>query len=217
MKTGNFDALKREQIEIEIKEKLKNWKEIIQQYQVPNTRKAILQICTTFLPYLGLWVLMYLSLNWSIWLTIGIGVINVFFLVRIFIIQHDCGHQSFLKSKRWNNIIGVVCSVFSTIPYKYWAKVHNHHHGHTGQLEERNIGDINFITVQEFKKRGRFGRLGYRVFRSPFVLFFIAPSFYFLVSNRIPSFNLKGWHKICLLYTSPSPRDATLSRMPSSA
>ena len=185
-----------DEIEAEIKEKLKNWRQIIQKYQVPNNRKAFLQILNSFLPYIGLWVLMYFSLNWSIWLTILIGMVNVFFLVRIFIIQHDCGHQSFFKSKRMNNLIGLFCSFFSTIPFKYWAKVHNHHHGHTGQLEERNIGDINFITVKEYRSRGKWKRFSYRLFRHPLVLFVVAPFWYFIFSNRFPSFNLRGWNKV---------------------
>lgn len=186
----------KDELEREIKEKLQNWKEIIHKYQVPDNKKAVLQICTTFLPFIGLWVLMYFSLQWSIFITIAIGLINVFFMVRIFIIQHDCGHQSFLASQKLNNIVGVACSLFSTIPYKYWAKVHNYHHGHTGQLEERNIGDINFITVDEYRSRGAWGRFTYRLFRNPIVLFFIAPVYYFLVSNRFPTFNLRGWSKV---------------------
>ena len=185
-----------EELEAEIKEKLHNWKELIAQYQVPSNKKAVLQIITTFLPFLGMWALMYLSLDWSLWITILIGVVNVFFLVRIFIIQHDCGHQSFFGSNKVNNIVGYICSFFSTIPYKYWAKVHNHHHGHTGQLEERNIGDINFITVKEYYLRSKWKKFTYRLFRHPIVLFFIAPMWYFVYSNRVPSFNLKGWNKI---------------------
>lgn len=169
---------------------------MIQDYQIPNTKKALLQILTTFLPYISLWVLMYISLSWSVWLTIGIGIVNVFFLVRIFIIQHDCGHQSFLGSQRWNNILGITCSFFSTIPYKYWAKVHNHHHGHTGQLEERNIGDIYFITVDEYRQRSKWGKFRYRLFRHPLVMFFVVPTVYFVVSNRFPTLNLKGWKKV---------------------
>ena len=99
---SNLDSL-----EIEIQEKLKNWKDIIVQYQKPDQKKAILQLCTTFLPYLALWVLMYFAWSYSLILTIALGLINSFFLVRIFIIQHDCGHQSFLGSKRWNNAIAV--------------------------------------------------------------------------------------------------------------
>ena len=83
-------------IETEILDKLQNWKAMIQEYQIPDKKKAILQLITTFVPYLALWTLMYFSMSWSIWLTIPIGLINAFFLVRIFIIQHDCGHQSFL-------------------------------------------------------------------------------------------------------------------------
>lgn len=183
-------------LESEILEKLKNWKQLIAEYQIPDEKKAIIQILTSFLPFVGLWTLMYFSLNWSIWLTIPIGMINAFFLVRIFIIQHDCGHQSFFTSQRWNNLVGWICSFFSTIPYKYWAKVHNHHHGHTGQLEERDIGDINFITVEEYRNRSAWGKFTYRLFRNPLVLFVVAPFWYLMVSNRLPTFKLKGWYKI---------------------
>ena len=139
----------------EIVNALKDWKSIIAKYQTPDTKKAIIQMITTFGPFIGLWVLMYFSLDYSILLTIGLGLINAFFLVRIFIIQHDCGHQSFLKSKKLNNFIGRVCSVFSFIPYRYWAKTHNFHHGHCGQLEVRDIGDIPMLTVNEYKEKTR--------------------------------------------------------------
>lgn len=184
------------QKEQEILDKLKNWKHIIKEYQVPNTKKAVIQMVNTFLPFIGLWTLMYFSLDWSIFITIALGLINAFFLVRIFIIQHDCGHQSFLASHKWNNFVGWICSLFSTIPYRYWAKVHNYHHGHTGQLEERDIGDINFITVEEYRNRSKWGRFKYRVFRTPMVLFFVAPFWYFIFSNRLPTFKLPGWHHV---------------------
>ena len=173
-------------IEKEIREKLANWKSLIQEYQIPSTKKAITQMITTFLPFLSLWVMMYFVYDYSVLLTLSLAAINAFFMVRIFIIQHDCGHQSFTSSKKINNFIGTICSLFSSIPYKYWAKVHNHHHGHTGQLEERDIGDINFLTVAEFKARGAWGRLRYRFFRHPITLFVVVPIFYFTISNRIP-------------------------------
>ena len=183
------------EIDKEIKSALANWKSIIEKYQIPSTKKAIIQMITSFLPYIALWVLMYLSFNWSIWITIALAFVNAFFLVRIFIIQHDCGHQSFLGSQKWNNFIGFICSLFSSLPYKYWAKVHNHHHGHTGQLEERDIGDINFLTVEEYRNKGWFGRLQYRMFRSPIVLFCLAPVWYFTYSNRVPIVSFKGMVK----------------------
>lgn len=186
--------------ELEIKDSLKNWKKIISNYQIPNTKKAVFQILSTFVPYFALWVLMYFSLSWSYWITFFLAVINSFFMVRIFIIQHDCGHQSFLKSKRWNNIIGTICSLFSSIPYKYWAKVHNHHHGHSGQLEmeDRDIGDIKFLTVEEYQQLTKWKKFKYRIFRSPVVLFGLAPLIYLTFSNRLPMFKLKGWSKVRL-------------------
>lgn len=183
------------ELEKEIKQKLANWKAIIEKYQIPNNKKAIIQIVNSFAPYIGLWVLMYCSLNWSIWITLLLAIINSFFLVRIFIIQHDCGHQSFFGSQKLNNVVGFVCSFFSSIPFKYWAKIHNHHHGHTGQLEQRDIGDIDFLTVREYKNRNWLGRLKYRAFRTPLVLFVVAPIFYFTVSNRYPFMKFKGMLK----------------------
>ena len=174
------------ELEKEIKAKLADWKNIISEYQIPDTSKATVQIINSFLPFILLWILMYLSLDYSLFIFFALGIINAFFLVRIFIIQHDCGHQSFTKYKKVNNALGVICSIFSSLPYKYWAKIHNHHHGHTGQLEERDIGDINFLTTSEFKARNTWGRFKYRFFRHPFTLFVIVPIFYFTISNRVP-------------------------------
>ena len=106
-----------------------NWQNIVIKYQKANTKAAVWQIITSFLPFIGLWILMYFSLSVSYWLTLGLGLVNAFFLVRIFIIQHDCGHQSFMASRKVNDAIGFVCSGLSLIPYKYWAKAHNFHHG----------------------------------------------------------------------------------------
>ncbi len=177
----------------EIKASLQNWKDIVRDYQKPDNKKAIIQIINTFLPYLGLWVLMYFSLDWSIYITIALGIINAFFLVRIFIIQHDCGHQSFFGSKKANNAVGFICSFFSLIPYKYWAKVHNFHHGHCGQIETWEIGDIPTKTVKEYQQLSIWGKLRYRIWRTPIVTFVIAPIWYMLISNRIPTIKLNNW------------------------
>ncbi|MFT6336853.1 MAG: omega-6 fatty acid desaturase (delta-12 desaturase) [Halioglobus sp.] len=179
----------------EIVESLKHWKEIVKKYQEPDNKKAAIQLLTSFLPYLGLWVLMYFSMRWSIFITIGLGIINAFFLVRIFIIQHDCGHQSFMKSKKLNNFVGYVCSIFSGLPYKYWARVHNFHHAHSGVLETIDIGDIPTLTVNEFRRLSRWGRLKYKTWRNPFITFVIAPAYYIGLSNRFPGIKFKTWKK----------------------
>lgn len=178
-------------IEEKIKKDLANWKSIVAKYQKPDAKKAILQMLTSFLPFLGLWVLMYFTYSYSKLLTLALAAVNAFFLVRIFIIQHDCGHQSFFGSKTWNNIVGIISSYFSTIPYHYWARTHSYHHAHTGMLEHRDIGDIDFMTVEEYRQKGKWHRFWYRVFRTPFVLFFIVPIFYFVISLRLPLIKLK--------------------------
>ncbi|MEZ4949737.1 MAG: fatty acid desaturase [Saprospiraceae bacterium] len=181
--------------DLEIKKFLKNWNDIIAEYSIPDVKKATIQILNSFLPFIGLWILMYYSLEWSYWITLGLAVINAFFLVRIFIIQHDCGHQSFLKSRNVNNTIGFIASFFSTIPYKYWARSHNYHHAHCGQLEVRDIGDIEVLTVEEFNALSKAKQIQYRVFRSPLVMFILGPIYYLGFTLRLPLIKLKGWKK----------------------
>ena len=174
---------------------MQNWQQIVKKYQTPNPKLAVSQMITSFLPFIGLWVLMYFSLEVSYFLTLGMAFLNAFFLVRIFIIQHDCGHQSFLSSRKLNNSIGFVCSLFSLIPYKYWAKSHNFHHGHNGQLEEeiRDIGDLGLLTVEEFSKLSALGKFKYRVYRMPIVLFGVGSMYYILIHNRLPMIKEKGF------------------------
>lgn len=179
-----------------LKDTLKNWRAKIKPYQTPQTSKAIIQLLNSFLPFIGLCVLMYFSLNWSYLITIALAGIAALFLVRIFIIQHDCGHQSFLKSRKWNNIIGFVSSLFSTVPFTYWSRSHNIHHAHNGQLEYRGIGDIHFLTTDEYSKLSLWRKLSYRIFRSGFVQFVISPIAFLLVILRYPFVRQKGWKKI---------------------
>ncbi|MFN0174402.1 MAG: fatty acid desaturase family protein [Saprospiraceae bacterium] len=173
---------------------LKQLPPIVKSYQLPNTRKAVIQILNSFLPFVAIWVAMYFLIDVSFWLVLPLAAINAFFLVRIFIIQHDCGHQSFTANRKANDFIGEVCSLLSFMPYRYWAKSHNFHHGHNGILwEHRDIGDINLLTVNEFKALPWWKKLHYALFRSFPVLFVIGPAWYLLIQNRFPLIRLKGW------------------------
>lgn len=175
---------------------------IVKAYQLPDTKKAVIQILNSFLPFVAIWIAMYLLIDVSFWATLALAFVNAFFLVRIFIIQHDCGHQSFTANRKVNDIIGEICSIISFMPYRYWAKSHNFHHGHNGILwEHRDIGDINLLTVNEFKNLSRFQKIRYGIFRSAPVLFLIGPAWYLLIQNRFPVIRLKGWehaHKALL-------------------
>ena len=175
---------------------LNNWRSQLSRFQRPDTRQAVVQVLNSFLPFFALWGCMYYSLRWSYLITLPLGVITAFFLVRIFIIQHDCGHQSFLRSRWWNNTIGLVSSLFSSIPYKYWSSTHNAHHLHNGQLEHRGLGDIYYMTTEEYGRQPRWKRLVYRLFRTPVFQFVVVPIAYLAVTLRYPFIRLKGWDKI---------------------
>jgi omega-6 fatty acid desaturase (delta-12 desaturase) len=188
-------------IEKEISEKLKNWRKITSKYKKKSTKKAVLQILTSFLPFVAIWILMYFMIDVSMWIVLALGTINAFFLVRIFIIQHDCGHQSFFKSRKKNDLFGYICSVFSFLPFKYWAKTHNFHHCHTGVLEteHRTVGDLPTLTVDEYKNSNWWGRLKYRIFRMPLVTFVISPVYYFIVTTKFPILKFENKRKTYLM------------------
>lgn len=145
---------------------------IVSKYRVPDFKKATWQMITSFVPFIAIRLLMYYSMSTSYRLLVPLAIINAFFLVRIFIIQHDCGHQSFTSSAKINNFIGRCCSMLTRIPYTYRAKSHNFHHNHNSKLRKhRDIGDIHTYTVQEYSQLHRFRKLIYRLFRSAPVMF----------------------------------------------
>lgn len=162
------------------------WRAVVAKYQQPDVRKSVWQIVNSFGGFFFCWVLMYFSLNISYLLTLLLAVPAAGFLVRIFIIQHDCGHGSFFKSRRANDTVGSVCGVFTLVAYKYWRKSHAIHHAHHAELEERGIGDVWTLTVDEYLQAGWRKRAAYRVFRNPFFLFVIAPGINFLILERFP-------------------------------
>ena len=177
----------------EIKQALADWPVRFKKYAQSDSSKAIWQMITSFVPFIAIWVLMYYSLEWSYAITWLLALLNAFFTVRIFIIQHDCGHRSYFKNQRWNKIVGWICSIFTFIPFQYWAQVHDFHHGHSGQLEVRDIGDINTLTVKEFDEASPREKLAYRLFRMPVITFVIGPVIYLLRNNRFTLVKLQGW------------------------
>jgi omega-6 fatty acid desaturase (delta-12 desaturase) len=127
------------------------------------------------------------ALEVSYWLMLPIAALAAGFLVRIFIILHDCGHASFFKSKRANNLVGLVAGLLNFTPYYHWRWQHGLHHGTSGDLDRRGMGDIWTLTVQEYLQSSRSRRAAYRFVRNPVVLFLIAPLFVFVVQQRFAS------------------------------
>ena len=163
------------------------WKQAIAEHRKPVLRSGLWQICNSLIPYLALWGLMVWTLNISYWITLALAVFAAGFLVRIFIIFHDCGHGSFFKSKRANRLTEFVTGVLTFTPYRQWRYEHALHHATSGDLDRRGTGEIWTLTVQEYLEASRWKRFSYRLARNPLVLFGVAPSFVFLVQQRFPS------------------------------
>jgi acyl-lipid omega-6 desaturase (Delta-12 desaturase) len=162
------------------------WKEVVARYQRPSAKRASWQIVNTLVPYAVLWYLIYLSLNvW--WLVVPLAVLAGAFLVRAFIIFHDCGHGSFFKSSKANHIWGAITGVLTFTPFYHWRWEHAIHHSSSGDLDRRGTGDVWTLTVQEYLESSRWKRFAYRLARNPIVLFVIAPLVLFVVWQRIPS------------------------------
>jgi len=163
------------------------WKEIIAKYQKPAVWRGIWQLVNTLVPLATLWFLIYLCLPVVWWLTIPLAVLAGGFLVRLFIIFHDCGHGSFFPSRKANDIVGFITGVLTFTPFRHWSREHAIHHATSGDLDRRGTGDIWTLTVQEYLEASRWRRFAYRLARNPVILFGLAPFYMFLVKQRIPS------------------------------
>ena len=161
------------------------WKEIVARYQKPCVGRATWQMVNTIIPFLALWVLMYITRGISWWLTVPLAILAGAFVVRMFIIFHDCGHGSFFKSQKANHIVGTITGILTFTPYYHWRWEHAIHHSSSGDLDRRGMGDVWTLTVQEYLESSRWRRFSYRLARNPFILFVIAPMILFLGINRV--------------------------------
>jgi acyl-lipid omega-6 desaturase (Delta-12 desaturase) len=164
-----------------------SWKQIVARYQRPAFFRALWQVLNTLVPYGALWFLMYRSLAISLWLTIPLAVLAGGFLVRVFIIFHDCAHGSFFRSPWANALMGNLTGVLCFTPFYRWRWEHSVHHSSAGDLDRRGTGDVWTMTVQEYLAASRWKRFSYRLARNPFILFVVAPAALFLVLERFPT------------------------------
>jgi len=165
---------------------MKELKATLAPYARSNTRIALGQMLVTLFLYIAGWVLMVFSLQVSYWLTLLLAIPTAGFLVRIFIFFHDCGHNSFFPSTKWNRRIGFWLGVLVFTPGEQWWKSHAIHHATSGNLDKRGVGDVTTLTVEEYRKLTPLGRLGYRLFRNPLIMFGLGPIWMFLLSHRLP-------------------------------
>lgn len=158
--------------------------QILKPYATPSIKSSLWQTFNTFIPLFANYYLMYLSLSYSYWLTLALALLAAGFTVRLFIIQHDCGHMAFFPSRTWNDRLGYVCSLFTMVPYFYWKRQHALHHSTNGNLDKRGIGDMDVFTVEEYLAMNKWQRFRYRAYRNPLVFLFIGPLVLFFVINR---------------------------------
>ncbi|WP_028591925.1 fatty acid desaturase [Paenibacillus massiliensis] len=169
--------------------RLSHLKKNVAAFEQTNTRSSIWQLINTLGPLLLLWYAAYLSLSISYWLTLPISIVAAGFIIRTFIIFHDCGHQSFFKNKRANDIVGTITGVITLCPYQQWKNTHAIHHATSSNLDKRGTGDMWVLTIEEYVAAGFWQRLAYRFYRNPLVMFVLGPIYIFLISYR---FNRKG-------------------------
>ncbi len=156
-------------------------------YQHPSKALSIWQLINTLIPLAGSWAVSWFALQVSFWLALPPIVLTAGFLVRTFIIFHDCGHQAFFASRRANTIWGYITGILAFTPFHYWHHDHAIHHAGSGNLDKRGHGDIWLMTVAEYQASSRFMKLYYRLYRNPLVMFLIGPLMLIFVYNRFPS------------------------------
>ncbi len=164
----------------------RDWVRILARYREPSPWRSIFELLITLGPFALLMALAWWSVSISYALVVVISILNGGLLVRIFVIQHDCGHRSFFHSRQSNDWTGRVLGVLTMTPYDVWRKKHSIHHASTGNLDRRGIGDVVTLTIAEYRGRSRAGRIGYRLYRHPLFLFGIVPSYLFFLENRVP-------------------------------
>jgi acyl-lipid omega-6 desaturase (Delta-12 desaturase) len=161
-----------------------SWRDGVDRFARPNLGRSVFALATSVVPFIGLWALMYFSLQVSYLLTLALAVPTAGFLVRTFILFHDCAHGSFLRSRRANGWVGAVLALMVFTPFAQWRHDHAGHHATGSDLDRRGVGDVPTLTVAEYDEKSWWGRLGYRLFRNPLVMFGVGPIYAMLLVPR---------------------------------
>lgn len=161
-------------------------------YRESSPGRSLAEIAITVAPLMALWAAMWALMPVSYWLSLALSLPAAGFLLRTFMIQHDCGHGAFFRTRAVNDWVGRVLGVITLTPYDYWKATHAAHHAGSGNLARRGQGDIDTLTVAEYQAKSWGGRFAYRLYRHPLVMFGLGPSYLFLLQHRIPLGLLSG-------------------------
>ncbi|QHO75525.1 fatty acid desaturase [Bradyrhizobium sp. CCBAU 051011] len=165
---------------------------LLARYSEPNSARGVFELVITVVPFIVIWALMWVALDHGYWIGLLLVVPAAGFLVRLFMIQHDCGHGSFFFGRLANDWVGRAIGVVTLTPYDLWRRSHARHHASSGNLDRRGIGDIDTLTVHEFRSRPRWGQILYRLYRHPIVMFGVGPSYMFILQHRLPIGMMRG-------------------------
>jgi omega-6 fatty acid desaturase (delta-12 desaturase) len=181
-----------------------SWRKRLGPYCKPDAHRAVRQLLITSIPFLASMIGLLYGLAHGRWYTLALVLPAAIFLVRLFVIQHDCGHGSFFKSRHANEGLGLVLSILTLMPYWSWRRAHAVHHATSGNLGRRGTGDVTTLTVREYLSRSAWKRFVYRVYRHPIVFFGIGPIYFVLIRYRIPMSNpLRDWqHWSSIVFTN---------------
>jgi omega-6 fatty acid desaturase (delta-12 desaturase) len=170
------------------------WTQILARYREPCRVRSVTELVITVVPLVLLWVLMWATLDLGYWFCLLLAVPAAGLLVRLFMIQHDCGHGAFFRHRLTNDWVGRAIGVLTLTPYDFWRRTHAIHHASSGNLDRRGIGDIDTLTVREYLALSRLGRLRYRLYRHPVVMFGFGPAYLFILQHRLPlGLTRAGW------------------------
>jgi omega-6 fatty acid desaturase (delta-12 desaturase) len=169
------------------------WSRRLAPYRQAKASRSVLELCITAAPLLCIWAAAWLLHGEGLWwAALLLTIPAAGFLVRLFMIQHVCGHGSFFGPRALNDWVGRIIGVFTLTPYDYWRQTHAIHHATSGNLDRRGLGAIEILTVEEYRALSRLRRLGYRLYRHPLVLFGLGPAFVFFFMQRLPVGMMRG-------------------------
>jgi len=155
-------------------------------FRFADDRRGLMELVVTVTPLVVLWIATMLLVRAGFWAGLLLAIPAGAFLLRLFIIQHDCGHGSFFRKRTANMWVGRVIGVLTLTPYEFWRRSHAQHHARTGNLDRRGLGDVDTLTVAEYRLLSPAARWRYRVYRHPLVLFGLGPAVQFLIRHRLP-------------------------------
>jgi omega-6 fatty acid desaturase (delta-12 desaturase) len=164
----------------------RNLLKALARYREPDHMRSVFELVITGVPFVVLWVSAWWAFSISYWLTLAISVPAGAFLMRLFLIKHDCGHGAFFRRRTFNDWVGRVLGVLTLTPYDVWRRSHAMHHANSGNLDKRGLGDVNTLTVAEYRELPRFRRIAYRIYRHPVIMFGVGPAYLFFLRHRLP-------------------------------